>query len=56
MGDVGGRVYANTASIGDDEPGGAAGNVVLGDAAIQMSAGYARTCALLATGGSPTLR
>lgn len=29
--------YGNTASIGDDEPAGAGGNVVLGDSAIQSA-------------------
>jgi alpha-tubulin suppressor-like RCC1 family protein len=42
--------YANTKNIGDDEPAGAGGDVVLGGAAIQISAGSFKTCALLATG------
>jgi alpha-tubulin suppressor-like RCC1 family protein len=42
--------YANTTNIGDDEPAGAGGDVVLGAAAIQIAASGNITCALLATG------
>ena len=42
--------YPNTPNIGDDEPAGAGGDVVLGGPAIQISAGGIMTCALLATG------
>jgi alpha-tubulin suppressor-like RCC1 family protein len=42
--------YGNTHSIGDDEHPSAAGDVDLGGAAVQITAGSAHTCALLGSG------
>lgn len=42
--------YGNTATIGDDEPAGAAGDVALGRPAVQLAAGRRHTCALLDDG------
>jgi alpha-tubulin suppressor-like RCC1 family protein len=42
--------YANTESIGDDEPAGSAGAVALGGPATAITAGTAHTCALRADG------
>jgi alpha-tubulin suppressor-like RCC1 family protein len=42
--------YGNTAKIGDDETPAAAGDVPLGGAAVQLTAGANHTCARLVTG------
>jgi alpha-tubulin suppressor-like RCC1 family protein len=42
--------YANTDSIGDDETPAAVGEVDLGGSVVQLSAGFAHTCALMAGG------
>ena len=42
--------YGNTNTIGDDETPAAAGDVELGDKAVQLVAGTLHTCALLDTG------
>jgi alpha-tubulin suppressor-like RCC1 family protein len=42
--------YGHTLSIGDDETPAAAGDVVLGGAAVQVAAGLRHTCALLDDG------
>jgi alpha-tubulin suppressor-like RCC1 family protein len=42
--------YGNTITIGDDEAPAAAGDVPLGGIAVQITAGAAHTCALLASG------
>ena len=48
--DYGQLGYGNKVWIGDNEAPASAGNVDLGDSALQISAGLNRTCALLATG------
>ena len=42
--------YGNLQDIGDDEVPAAAGDVPLGEAALQISAGSNHTCALLVSG------
>lgn len=46
----GGLGYGNTNDIGDNETPASAGDVDVGGDVVQISAGFARTCALLATG------
>ncbi len=48
---VGQLGYGTTASVGDDEPAGALGDVSLGSKALQVSSGHRSTCAVL-DGGS----
>jgi alpha-tubulin suppressor-like RCC1 family protein len=42
--------YASTATLGDDEPAGAGGELALGGQAVQISAGLHHTCAVLNNG------
>ncbi len=42
--------YGNTQNVGDDEPPAVVGDVPIGYAVAQVSAGYWHTCALLTTG------
>lgn len=49
-GDSGRLGYANLDNIGDDEVPAAAGNVDVGDAAVDIAAGFAHTCVVLTSG------